>query len=251
MIGRPNFLVIGAARSGSTLLHQYFLQHPEIFVPQSKQPEPHFFLKTSLYERGVEWYHSTFFSNVKNEKAIGEISTSHMYGEHVPERMYKYNPNLRFIVLLRNPVQRAFSNYWHSRKNGLEKISFDEAIQNETERLNALNTTMKEIAPFAYIGRSLYSEQFKRFFKYFDREQFHVTLFEELIENPKNELVKMLKFLGVNPDFEFKMVNSQLNKSRPENAQISAESEVFLTKLFEVGNNELQELFNLNLAKWK
>lgn len=251
MVNKPNFLVIGTVRSGTTLLHEYFLQHPDIYVPKSKRPEPHFFLKTNNYLKGENWYHSTFFSGVKNEKAIGEISTSYIYGEHVPARIHDYNSELKFIIILRDPIDRAFSNYWHSKVNGFENLDFYEAILIEDERLSQLSDELKEIAPFAYVGRSHYLKQFKNYLKYFRKEQFLILLFEDLIKNPLKELKEISSFLKVDENFKYKMINNKPNKSKPEHEEPEFRSKEYLKEIFEAENKELANLFELNLGEWK
>lgn len=247
---KPNFLVIGAARAGTTLLHQYLCQHPEIYLPKSKRPEPHFFLKSDQYSKGEDWYHRTYFNDVRNEKAIGEISTSNLYGDKVPERIFQYNPHIKFIVLLRDPVERAFSNYWHSKLNGFEDLPFHEAVINETDRLNALSGEISEIAPFAYSGRSQYINQFNNYLRFFDKNQFLVVLFEDFIENPLVQLKGISRFLTVDESFVFQYINDRPNKSVPDEERPSPATLKYLDNLFCNSNKELAELFNLNLAKW-
>ena len=245
----PNFLVLGAARSGTTLLHSYLLQHPEIYLPKSKQPEPHFFLKSEHYQKGSEWYHERYFSAVNDEKAIGEISTSYLFGENVAGRIASYNPLLKFIVVLREPKQRAYSNYWHSFKNGFEEIPFDEAIRNEQDRLLGLDEKLKEIAPYAYVGRSLYFEQLERYLNYFDPSQFYVFLFEHFINNPKKYLNEICRFLAVNDNFQWTDINEKANASNP-GMEMTEDSRSFLNDIFESENEKLAELFDLNLKQW-
>lgn len=250
MSTQPNFLVIGAARSGTTLLHSYLLQHPEIFIPKEKRPEPHFFLKTPLFEKGSDWYHERFFSQVNNEKAIGEISTSYFFGEKVPERIHSYNPDMQFLIMLREPKSRAFSNYWHSHKNGFEDLTFDEAIQKENERTAKLKGDLVEIAPYSYLGRSRYAQQFERFFKFFRKEQFHVCVFENFLQHPAEELNKMCSFLNVNDAFEWDVIEKKVNQSSPQDQKYSAETKAYLNAAFKPENTKLAEFFDLNLDAW-
>ena len=251
MSEQPNFLVIGAARSGTTLLHQYFLQHPDIYVPKNKQPEPHYFLKSSNYEKGVENYLDSFFTEVGKEKAIGEISTSNMYGEHVAKRIFEFDPNMKLIVLLREPVQRAFSNYWHSKNNGFEKLTFQEAILTEDSRLAGLDREIAEIAPYAYIGRSRFATQLERFLKYFKKEQIHISLFEDLISKTRAELVNICGFLNVDNSFAFELIKEKLNKSVPEGGEMDKRVMLLLKAKFKPENERLAKLFDLNLKPWK
>ncbi|MEM7161982.1 MAG: sulfotransferase [Bacteroidota bacterium] len=249
-MNKPNFLVIGAARSGTTLLHSYLLQHPEIYVPKNKQPEPHFFLKSHLYQKGEDWYHEKFFSEVTSEKAIGEISTSYLFGEKVPERIKNYNPHMRFLVMLREPKQRAFSNYWHSFKNGFEHIPFEDAIKQEELRSENLSEELKEIAPYSYVGRSAYFGQLNRFLNHFHRAQFMPMLFEDFISKPLEVLQEICWFLKVDESFAFSPITEKENASNP-GQEIDGSTKTYLDEVFEPLNRELAELFDLNLEKWK
>ncbi len=251
MSKKPNFLVIGAARSGTTLLHSYFLQHPEIFVPKEKRPEPHYFLKSKLFENGDEWYQEKFFSEVNDEKAIGEVSTSYLFGERVPKRIYNYNSQMKFIVLLREPKARAFSNYWHSHKNGFDNLIFDEAVKLEEERTAELKEDLLEIAPYSYLGRSLYAQQLNRYLKYFDKSQFHICLFEDFIENPVEQLNKICIFLNIESKHPWKLIGQAMNKSVPDKQSYSKEASHLMDDLFKPDIAELAELFDLNLDAWK
>ena len=248
---KPNFLVIGAARSGTTLLHSYLLQHPEIFIPKDKRPEPHYFLKSKLFAEGDEWYQQRFFSEVQNEKAIGEISTSYLFGEKVPERIHAYHSEMKFVVMLREPKARAFSNYWHSSKNGFDKLPFDEAVILEEERTTKLEGDLIEIAPYSYIGRSLYVQQFKRYLNYFNPSQFHISLFEEFILNPFDELNRICKFLNVDTEYSWDLIEKEINKSSPIGHSYSEKTAQMMNDLFKSENAELAELFDLNLDAWK
>src|SRR5436305_13662497 len=103
----PNFLIIGAARSGTTTLYTHLKRHPDIYLPPRKRPEPHFFYKSAEYERGIGYYEERYFSACRNESAIGEASTSYVFGPTVPGRIRAALPDIKAICLLRNPVERA------------------------------------------------------------------------------------------------------------------------------------------------
>ncbi len=146
----PNFLVIGAAKSGTTALHEYLKQHPQIYM--SPQKEPHFF---SLEGKKVDFRgpgdkreeqlnnsvtniedYRKLFQGVSNEIAIGESSTSYLNNPEAPERIRHYIPNAKLIAILRNPVARAYSSFLHMVQRGYEPLTdFAEALRDEERRI--------------------------------------------------------------------------------------------------------------------
>lgn len=251
LYGLPNFLVIGAARCGTTTLHEYLKFHPDIFVPKSKRPEPHFFLKNEEYSKGLEYYRSKYFKEHANEKRIGEISTSYLFNANAAKRIFDFNPEIKLVAMLRNPVDRTYSNYWHSVKNGIENESFDFAIQNESVRNEGLSETWKEIAPYAYLGRSKYDQQVTEYLRLFDRDQMHFILFDDFIENTQAELKTLFNFLDVELDVEISIPEIVNNTSTPKNNDMDIDTRSFLSNYFNSSINALEHLIDRDLSKWK
>ncbi|HAQ70446.1 MAG TPA: sulfotransferase [Flavobacteriales bacterium] len=248
----PNFLVIGAARSGTTLLHEMLLEHPRVFLPKNKQPEPHFFLKSKEFEKGTEYYLKNTFSEVlPNHLAVGEISTSYLFGVEVPRRIWEFNPEMKLICILRNPTDRAFSNYWHSRKNGFEELSFKEALIESESRTKLLRQELQEIAPFAYLGRSQYAEQLQRYLNYFPSNQILVLIFEEFILEPKKGLKEIFSFLGVDEEYEVSVSGKNINASRPINESIDPELRIELNTSFESTIKKVEDFIGRPLKVWR
>jgi hypothetical protein len=245
----PNFLGLGAVRAGTTFLYYLLKAHPDIYVPPQKRPEPHFFLKSSEYEKGCPYYLEKYFSAVNQEKVIGEISSSYLWGERVPSRIYRDFPQLKFIAVLRNPIDRAFSNYWHSKKNGWEKLTFEEALRQEDDRMAQLSPADQEIGPFAYKGRSRYGEQVERYLKYFNREQFFFVLFEEFIKDPQTQMKRIFDFLNVE-DCPVVTEALDLNKSTPTKAEVAPQTRDRLMRTFAPSNQLLSKLTGLDLNIW-
>ena len=177
----PNFLGIGTQRAASTWIFNCLKEHPEVFVPENKDSE--FFCSENIYERGISYY-STLFELASGFKAVGEISPDCLAYEVCPERIFSYLPEVKMIVILRNPIERAFSAY---RKFILPQSgwSFREAI----ERRPAL------------LEYGLYYKQIQRFFSYFPRNQFQIFLYEDLASNNLDVIKTIYKFLGVDATF--------------------------------------------------
>ncbi len=190
----PNFIICGTQKGGTTSLHWYLKDHPEIFMADTK--EVHFFDRN--YEKGMKWY-KDFFKKASSYKLIGEATPSYMYLEEVAGRIHKQLPKAKLIFVLRDPINRAYSAYWHMRRNGGEKISFEKALEKEEKRL-AQDAQVKTSA-IAYKARGRYAEQLKRYLALFPRKQILILTTKELEEEPVATLNKIGTFLGVKQKF--------------------------------------------------
>lgn len=175
----PTFIVCGAQKAGTSTLFQYLKNHLEICM--SKHKEVHYF--DLNYHNDIKWYEKEFIEcQNKKVKAIGEASPFYMYLEEVPERINKILPNVKLIFILRNPVNRAYSHYWHEVRLGYESLSFEEAIRIEEERLSGANVFNKQ--NYSYTDRGKYVIQIKRFSKFFSQKQMLILINEELKKIP-------------------------------------------------------------------
>lgn len=204
----PNFLIIGAAKSGTTSLYHYLDQHPQVFMSPMKGPR--FFAMegrrpafTGPQDDVVNGRTITtaedyvdLFRAVTNQRAIGEASDWYLSSAEAPERIYKYLPNVRLIAVLRQPADRAFSSYMHFARNGFEPLSFEDALAAEDARIANGWSPL-----FAHRGRGYYATQLKRYFARFDREQIRVYLYDDLQRDPAVLVRDIFTFLGVNTDF--------------------------------------------------
>ena len=222
----PYFLIIGAQRAGTTTLFTYLRQHPDIEPPRRADPtiawpkELHFFDEN--YWRGTDWYRAFFPLAIARRTArlrgheliCGEATPYYLFHPAVPERVAATLPDVRLIVLLRNPVERAYSHYQHMRNTARENLSFEEAIEAEPDRLAGLEEVLaQERLPItsggqrphhnhrhrAYVSRGLYADQLERWFAYFPREQFLVLRSEDFLARPAEGFAEVFAFLGVRP----------------------------------------------------
>ena len=194
----PNFFIIGAAKSGTTTLYNYMLKHPEIYLSPVKEPQ--FFCHEGLFTKGIQYYLDTFYKGCEKYRARGETTPHYIYYEKVACRIAKLIPkdNQRFILIMRDPVARAYSLYWNMVYEGHEKLTFEEAIIAEKTRFkeSALDERLGTIR-FQYYDSGLYAKQIRQYFKYFDRDQF-LFLFNQDLKNRRDSLmVSIFQFLGV------------------------------------------------------
>jgi len=183
----PTFILAGAPKSGSSSLWQYLRQHPEVYLPDQKE----LFYFDFNFEKGVEWY-SEFFSGHQTEAAIGEATVWYMRWSTVPKRMSELLPNVKLIFVLRNPVDRAYSNWCHEKRDGIHP--FDQTFEDFLKREDRDSRTI--------ISSGYYSEHLERFLRYFPRGQIHICFTEDLKSAPKETCKDIFDFIGVNPEFE-------------------------------------------------
>jgi hypothetical protein len=204
----PNFLIIGAAKAGTTSLHYYLSQHPQVYMSSVK--EPRFFAlegeklnfrnpdqdinRTSITR--LEDYQK-LFQNVTDEIAIGETSPLYLYSSKAVERIKHYVPQAKLIAVLRHPVDRAFSCYTHLIREGYEPLSFAEGLQAEEERIQNNWAHL-----WHYRKAGYYYAQLKQYFDAFDSEQIRVYLYEDLNANSTEITQNICRFLGVDDTFE-------------------------------------------------
>ena len=203
----PNFIIGGAAASGTSFLSEILIQHPNIFLPKNMRPEPHFFYKSWEFKKGIKYYRTKWFSDSDlNHIAIGERSSSYLFGsKQVAEKIHAFYPNMRFIFILRNPIERVWANYRYTVLEGLETNSFQAALLTEKKRIKKQKGIWSEIQPFNYTGRSFYAKQIKEFLKIFSKKNILLIKSEKLSLNTDVELKKICNFLNVSDNFKYKL----------------------------------------------
>lgn len=218
-MNKPNFFILGAGKCGTTSLHNYLSQHPEVFMPSGIDKEPVFFNKGfQVVKNPVDYFN--LFSGVTTEKRIGEASHAYLTSPESSELLKLLFPDAKFIIILRNPVDRAYSLYVHMRKMGFEKSSsFERALSLEGERFNSAQFT-KECPEyfynFMYYRSGLFGEQIERYYSLFSSDQFYVTTLGSLQADAEGEIAKIYRFLDVDEGFNpnFKMHNKGGIESR-------------------------------------
>jgi len=200
----PNFLIVGAAKSGTSSLHNYLNQHPQVFMPSynkdgMKVKEPRFLIKDLVEHRlhnGVWTFdeYQVLFNKVTDEKAIGESTVLYLYyfEEAIKNIKYRLDENTRIIIMLRNPVDRAFSAYTHVARSVKEQLSFEEALEIEHERLE-LDPTLTPMVMYKDMG--LYCNMVKAYLDNF--ENVHIIMYEDFKSDTAKVVEKTLEFLGV------------------------------------------------------
>jgi len=179
-------------RCGTTSLNGYLRAHPEIAVSTPK--EVHYF--DMHFDRGPEWYMSHFGDT--DAKAIGEATPSYVYQPYAIDRLADALPQAKLLVLLRNPIDRAYSHYWHNFSRGREPLSFADAISAESDRI-AAGSSDRHI--YSYVDRGRYKRQLDHLFSKVERKQVLIQTFEDLHTSPSVVYRKTLGFLEVDDSF--------------------------------------------------
>jgi sulfotransferase family protein len=174
---KPNFLYIGVSRAGSTWLHTLLLKHPNVYVPEAKGL--YFFDKE--YSRGVEWYESFFQDCTSDHSAVGEITHDYIFCQEAPKRIFDYNPKMKLIVNLRDPLARIVSYYaFFSERAGWKMSGFKEFFERWPDSLE----------------EGKYNIHLQRYLEYFPVDQICVFDFDLLASNPRYYLETLFRFLG-------------------------------------------------------
>ena len=206
---KPNFIIIGAMKSGTTSLYSYLRQHPNIFISSVKEPMffNNFGQENNYYTKGrslnkiktLDEYYK-LFDGVKNETAIGEASTGYIYNYKCPSIIKQHIPDVKIIAVLRQPALRAYSNYLHNIRSGKEPVKkFEEALNKEEKRIK------ENWSPgYHYKKKGLYYTQLSRYYKNFPKENIHIIIFEEFIKDPNKTIKEIFNFLNIDPSFNVK-----------------------------------------------
>jgi len=194
----PNAFIVGAAKCGTSSLHDYLRQHPDVFMTLIK--EPHFFNRDSEYERGIDYYLDTHFKGAEAFPVRGESSPSYLNAHEwvLPRLMEHVDAEAKFLVLLRDPVARAWSHYQHLARREFEDQPFERALELEEERMRQDRHAWR-----GYFGDGLYTRPLASWFAAFPRERFLVLLTHDLQARPAEVLAEVCRFLGIPDGFEF------------------------------------------------
>ena len=282
---KVNLFIVGAPKAGTTSLHHYLNEYPEILMSIIKEPD--FFSDIEIQEQGL-YYGSSRINNITkynslfldwiDESIIGEASVSYLFYPNVPQRIKIYNDNSKIIIMLRNPIERAFSHYLMDYRLGLTSNSFEEEFDKKT----TLN-----FQQYFLLGN--YFQQVKRYLDIFGKENVHIIWYSDFIEKTENELNKVISFLGLNTDFsvDFNKIHNSFSMPKnnfirkiyslvwlrktlsflfPVNIQIILKKALFnednkpklsektrelLCKYYLSDIESLEKLLSVNLSKWK
>jgi hypothetical protein len=252
---RPTFLVIGAQKGGTTSLYAYLTAHPAVLGASIKEVQ--YFSK--FYAEGEDWYLSYFPLELRGgaarlragvRPAVGEASATYLFHPRAPERVHVFDPGMRLIAVLRDPVDRAYSHYQMEHRWGRETLPFEDALQREAELRPELERMSsdpvfesEDAINCSYVARGRYAEQLERWLGLFPREQLLVLTSDELLEDPAGSMATVARFLGIP---EWRAPSYPLRGVR-EYGTMAPETRERLSRTFAPETERLEELLGRTL----
>lgn len=201
----PEFIIGGVMKSGTTFLHNLLMHHPEIkIIPRNMNHA--YFDDDRIYIRGEAWYTSLFdhVKNFENKFVIGQTSADCAFNPNSIERILKHNKNTKLIFVLRHPVDRAYSLYWHQYSMGREFRRFEEALKTEPELIKKSYYNFKN---YSYIERSRYKKQFEKIIRKIPEENLLLIDFVSLTKQTKKTINAVLNFLNISEITDLEKLN--------------------------------------------
>lgn len=243
---RVGFIICGAQKSGTTALVEYLKESTDIVFPNTK--EPHYFDNESL-DWGMnanlreDYYHSMF--NDVRGKLRGECTPVYMYWKESAERIWKYNSRMKLAILLRDPVERAYSHWNMEVARGRERASFDKAIDRELAEMRRNGEVQDRVR--SYISRGLYCKQLERMWSWFGKEQVRVFRNEDLLQRHMDVIRDLASFLGV---AEVRQVERREVHKGQYNKKVDEKTASFVRSYFESDIKKLQSMLGWDLKEW-
>lgn len=257
----PNFMIIGAQRSGTSSLYKYLGRHPHI-APSLRKETGYF---SARYEEGLLWYRAHFplsararVHRIRSGVPLSsfEATPDYLFDPRAPKRAADLVPDARLLVLLRNPVDRAYSHYLHMRRLGFEHLTFEDALEAEDERIAHDIELMssdplhpaKSWSRFSYVARGRYAEQLLRWHQHYDPDQILVAHAENLFVDQGRVLDEITGFVGVSKWQPARFSNYSYVGSAPAPVPMGDDARQLLISTFKEPNDHLSELLGRDLG---
>ena len=241
-----DFIVGGVQKSGTSALNKYLRLHPDIGMP-TKKKELHFFYNEKIFSKKINYSSYTkSFDFSSNKKIYGEVTPIYIFWENSCKRIWEYNKDIKLIFILRNPIERAFSQWNMQVDQNREKESFSYCIRNENERIKA--SLPVQLKRFSYVNRGFYSEQIRRYKRFFNEEQMFFVKYDYFKNKQEESLRSILNFLGVDENkFEFQ---HKTTHQRKKHGVISLEDKNFLIDKFYFDIKQVEKELGWDCSDW-
>ena len=192
----PDFIIVGPSKAATTWVYKSLKEHPEVYMPETDSLE--FF--NMKYHKGLDWY-KEFFKDAKEEQVIGEESPFYIRNVHAPERIKEdLGEDTKLIFLLRNPVDRAFSHYWHEKKDDEIKFDFDEVLENH----DLFET---------WVMTGMYHTHIQRYLEHFPRENLKFMVFDDLVKDDEKFISEIFEFIGADSTYKPSYLDDKVNEA--------------------------------------
>ena len=249
-----HFFIAGAQRSGTTYLYQQCAEHPQIEMALPVRPEPKYFINQWHAEATAQHYVDRYFGHKASATVYGEKSTRYIEIESAAQRIAQLIPDAKIVFVLRNPVDRAISNYRFSVKHGVEQASLAEAMYHEETRRHNYDASKISVSPFAYVQRGRYIDYIRMYERYFDPAQIHIIIYEQMTRDI-SVIQQLYAFLGVDARFvplaQGDVINAKDSDSESDSApQIDDALLRYLYASFAEHNQKLFARVGYAVAEW-
>lgn len=232
-----HLLVIGAQRCGTTYLQTLLDRHLEITMARPARPEPKVFCSAKESDRGAQWYRETYFQHATSERLLGEKSTSYLEDGEAAARTAEMLGQAHVVAVLRDPVQRAVSNWRFSTQSGLESRPLETALRDNLTQQTPWDPDVTSVSPFAYLERGRYMDYLAPWMAAFP-DTTHVVFLQEIVEDDA-ALRRLWRALGVDPAAAPVRSIGAVNQNEGESPALSPELSGTLESYFEVSNRAL------------
>jgi hypothetical protein len=243
------FVVGGAQKSGTTTLDGLLRGHPQIQMARVK--ETHFFDNEDACWNPPDYASLEAFFDEHDGRLRGESTPITMYWRPAVRRLSEYNPDIRIIVLLRNPAMRAFSNWRHERFHGREREAFSDAIRTGRERIRIEGTAEGLHRNYSYLERGFYAKQLLYLSKFIPKANIHCEIFEEFFADPSAGLDRITAFLGVRrfvvvPDLHLNLLPNLTGTCAPSDEDLA-----YLSGIYQEQNAAIEEFLGRRISAWR
>ena len=244
---RVGFVVAGAQKAGTTALDAYLRSHPDISM--ASQKEVHFFDNDDAFSAGqplFDDYHKFFNAeDYRAGKLLGEATPSYIFLHRVAARIWQYNRNMKFIVILRNPIERAFSHWNMEHSRGAESLSFFDAMTHESMRGGSALENQHLV--YSYVARGFYSSQLQRLWNVFPKQQVLALKYDDLCNQPVQFLNRICEFLNVSPLTSVPDVRANVIAY---DSEMSEQEWCYLQHLFQPETRRLERMLGWDCRDW-
>lgn len=242
-----HFVIAGAQRSATSWLAGVLDRHPDIAMARPMRPEPKYFLRPGADD--AEAYRAEFFAGA-GASLLGEKSTSYIEHPGAAARIARCLPGARVVFMLRDPVERAISNWRFSVANGLEPLALDEALDAEAGRTVAGDAAGVSVSPFAYVARGRYVDYLAPWREAFGDDRMRLLVTESTVGD-EAAIRDLLDWLGVDPDVPLAALSAPVNASADTGADVPAATRVRLRDAFAASNRALADVHGVDIGAWR
>ncbi len=235
-------------KSGTTYACTVLDEHPEICVAKPFLSEPKFFLKDDEFAKGLEYYESNYFTPEKTAWVFGEKTVHYCEHKKAAIRIKESYPDCKIIMMLRNPVLRALSNYYFSKQNGFETRSLEEVFLDNIPAPDYDKQKMF-ISPFAYLERGEYIKYIQLYERYFDRKNFKIVFMEDFVGS-QERIAELYEFLGVSGDFVPASIGEVVHANDVDLSVVNSEVVDRIRGHFVAYNRALEKHLGIELKMW-